>query len=101
MIFSFIATEDTARCRRGGWPCYWIDMRSMMIVATFVLGCATGAATSSVIGSAGAAAPPGVTRWEYLCGERVGGKFANESGAEGWEMVGFAGSTTCFKRPLP
>ena len=73
---------------------------------TFVLGCATGAATNNILSRAEAQAPAGVTRWEYKCvaGLRWGAGM-NALGAGGWELAstsapGGDGSDLCFKRPL-
>lgn len=73
----------------------------LQLLLIFILGCATGAATSSLVGRAGAAPAPGTPRWEYQCVAGLHWKDLNALGGQGWELVtsGPDGSDLCLKRP--
>ncbi len=75
-------------------------MRKLALL-TFVLGCATGAATSHYVGSANAQVPAGMPLWEYRCVAGMKWSDMNSYGAQGWELVtstGGNGADVCFKR---
>ena len=77
-------------------------MRRIGLVLLFALGlgvgCAAGVAMQPQV--AGAQAPEGVTRWEYVC-DIAAEKKMNELGKQGWEGFGLGNNVVCFKRPLP
>lgn len=84
--------------------------QSLMAVALFVLGCATGGATSRVVTPARAQPSASHERYHYVCFKEANTQNvqsqANQLGKDGWELVASALSGTssfadpiwCFKR---
>ena len=88
--------------------------RSLIAIATFLFGCATGGAASHLVPAAVAqnAGPPrGGPRWSYYCMKEDDvtsiSDIANRAGANGWELVAsslagghdLSSPIWCFKRP--
>jgi hypothetical protein len=81
--------------------------RSLAVAAVFLAGCAVGGASSQLaVPKASAQQAATLTKWEHYCW--IGSwhelpEAANNSGAQGWEMVNFTRETTsvtaCYKRP--
>jgi hypothetical protein len=78
------------------------------IAAVFLVGCAVGGGAGQlVVPKASAQQATTLTKWEYDCNQDNVERtiaFADEAGAQGWEMVGVttgsgATYTACFKRP--
>lgn len=72
----------------------------LSFAAVYVLGCATARMIEPRVFAQ--EAPPGVQRWEYLRIEHGwdAGRWANEAGAQGWELVAIGPGLQTFKRPL-
>jgi len=62
----------------------------------FIVGCATATFAEHATVSP-ARATPGLQKWEYKCAGKKETAFANELGAEGWELV--TSQSSCYKRP--
>ena len=88
--------------------------RSLLVTATFLIGCATGGAASHFVQPAAAQtpkSPPGTPRWTYFCVKNDDAEevraIANRVGADGFELAASALSggadmsspIWCFKRP--
>lgn len=79
-------------------------IRVLGVVAVFGLGVGIGcAAAPVVVPTASAQQTAQLSKWEYKCERNLDDDERNALGAERWEMVGIAHSSTsmfaCFKRP--
>ena len=72
----------------------------LSFAAVYVLGCATARMIEPRVSAQ--EAPPGVQRWEYVMIHHGwdDGRWANEAGAQGWELIQFGAGHQVFKRPL-
>jgi hypothetical protein len=88
--------------------------RSLLVTATFLIGCATGGAASQFVQPAAAQSPrppPGTPRWTYFCVKNDDAEevrdIANRVGADGFELAAsslsggadMSSPIWCFKRP--
>lgn len=82
--------------------------RNLGVAGVFLLGCATGGASSQLMMPPAHAQVLAVNSWEHSCTMGNSNELApdaNKLGSDGWEMVGLshiAGSPSfqvCFKRP--